>query len=110
MDFRKIFFSLTIAVVVMIAVSFLWEQVFILSFVLLTLAYLKHKCFPIKKELICFIVCGMLGSLGESIIILSSAWSYTKSQFINIPLWLPLLWGIAGTTGIVLYSGLSKSK
>lgn len=110
MDFRKIFFSLTSAVAVMIAVFFLWEQVFILSFVLLTLAYLKHRFFPIKQELMCFIVCGMLGSLGESVIILSGAWSYTNPQFINIPLWLPLLWGIAGTTGIVLYSGLSEPK
>lgn len=57
-----------------------------------------------------FIVCGLLGSIGESIIIVSGAWSYTDPQLINIPIWLPFLWGIAGTTGIFLYSGIKGVK
>lgn len=110
MNFRKIAFSLAVYFVAVLAVCKLWQQVCPLSLILLVLVLLKHKVFPAKRELLFFTLTGLLGSTGEVIGISGGAWSYTKPQLFNIPLWLPLLWGLAGMVGVTFYEGLTTNS
>ena len=108
MNFRKITFSLIIWSVAIATVFALWKSIFLLSSALVVLALLKHKVYPLKRELVWFIIIGILGSSAESIVIFSGAWSYAQAQLINVPIWLPLLWGLAGTIGVTLYQGINE--
>ena len=92
-----------------LVVFFFWKQSLLLSILLISLAFSRHKIYPLKKELLWFILIGAIGSIGESIVILRGAWSYGQAHLINIPYWLPLLWGLAGTTALTLYQGITDS-
>ncbi len=62
----------------------------------------------VKKELIGYIIASIIGSAGESFAILNNAWHYTNPEILNIPAWLPFLWGLVGITGITFYKGLTE--
>ena len=108
MNFRKISIALIIWTTAIATVSFLWQKSLFLSISLIILALLKHQLSPLKKEFIWFILIGFLGSSAESVVIFSGAWSYAQPQLINVPIWLPLLWGLAGTIGVTLYQGINE--
>ncbi len=103
----KITVTLTIMIAAAISIASLWAHPLILAFALTALAGLKHKIFPIKHELFWFVFVGILGAFAESLLILAGAWSYASVQVINIPVWLPAIWGLTGTSLIILYSGVS---
>lgn len=42
-----------------------------------------------------YILYGLAGVMAEAVAIAFGAWSHASAQFIGIPYWLPLLWGIA---------------
>jgi hypothetical protein len=48
-----------------------------------------------RADVIAYGTAAVLGPLGEAFAVHYGAWAYTKSSFL-IPLWLPLLWGVAG--------------
>lgn len=75
--------------------SALWKHPVILtgSYVLISIVVLIK--WHTKADVISFTTAALLGPLGESIAIHYGAWTYSKS-ILNIPMWLPLLWGIAG--------------
>jgi hypothetical protein len=49
-----------------------------------------------RKHVPIFMYAALFGPISEAICIASGAWSYTNAQFLIIPLWLPLVWGMAG--------------
>ena len=107
MELRKTILSLLFVAAGIIAISVFWSKTVLLTIILIGLAVLKHKILPIKREFLWFLVTGILGAGGESIIIFASGvWHYTSPQLLNIPFWLPFLWGLAGTTGVSLYENL----
>jgi hypothetical protein len=48
-----------------------------------------------QADLLFYFAALSFGPLGEAISVWSGAWAYSRPSFL-IPLWLPLLWGIAG--------------
>ena len=88
-------------------VTFFWKGALFLSILLIGLAFIKHKILPIKKEFLWFIISGIIGTIGESLIMTSGPWIYTSTQIINFPLWLPFLWGLAGVIGISFYEAIT---
>ncbi len=107
MNTKKIIFSLGYIALGILAVSFLWRSAFLLSFVLVVMAFIRHRVFPIKREFLWLVFVGILGATGEGLIMLSGAWSYAEPQIFNMPLWLPFLWGLTGPTAVTLYQGLT---
>lgn len=107
MRILKVFAPLTIMLAAAVSIASLWNYPGALAVALALLAALKHKIFPIKYELGWFIFVGFLGAFAESIIIQAGAWSYASVQIANIPIWLPAIWGLTGTSLVVFYSGLS---
>lgn len=97
-----------ISFLALLAALLFWENQILCSLLLIILAGVKHKFSPIKRELVLFVLSGMIGSLMESAMIANGVWFYTQPFFFNLPLWLPFLWGLTGITGITFYKGLQK--
>lgn len=76
--------------------SALWKNPVILTSSYVFISFVVLIKWHTKADVIAFITAAVLGPLGESFAIRYGAWAYSKSIFI-IPMWLPLLWGIAGT-------------
>ena len=105
----KLLVSIGIVFVSVLLLLFLWKQSLMLSVLLLLLAFIKHKLYPIQKEFIWFMmVC--VGSAIVEIVFVNSihAWSYSGSHLLGVPIWMPLFWGLIGTTSIVIYDGIIK--
>jgi hypothetical protein len=107
MNTQKTLKSLLFVAFTAICVMFLWESS-ILVLVLIAIAFIKHRILPIKIELPFFIISGILGTVAESFVINKGAWSYAIIGWINFPLWLPFLWGLAGIVGVSLFQGLTE--
>lgn len=104
----KIFTTLVIMFLAMCAIIALWQVPLLLTFVLCLLAWLKRILFPIKLELLWFLVVGSMGAYAESLIIHASrAWAYTNPQYLAIPLWLPAIWGLLTTSLLTAYSAVT---
>jgi len=89
----------------------LWKQPVLLSVLLLLIAYGKHKLYPIKSELLWFVLICIGGGLVEILLVnFGHAWSYTQPQLYDIPIWMPIFWGLVGTTVIVMHEGLTKKR
>jgi Zn-dependent protease with chaperone function len=106
MDGKKVIISLLFLTISAALIMLFWEQPILLILGLIFVAYGKHLVLPIEKELTWFIIIGFLGAMFENIIIYSGAWYYPQVFFIHIPLWLPFVWGVAGTTGVSFYKGI----
>lgn len=107
---KNIKYSLVFIFLAIIVVTLFWENNIALSFALIVLSLVKSKLIPIKKEFLWFVISAVVGSLGESLIMFSGPWAYSYSDLINFPLWLPPLWGLAGTVGVSLYLGMTDEK
>lgn len=107
---NKVIFAFGVIVVGAVIIQTLWYQTMLVSLLLITLAFVKHKVHPIKKELLWYVISGATGALGESFIMTNGAWSYQAEHLINFPLWLPIAWALTGTTAITLYEGLTEAK
>jgi ubiquinone biosynthesis protein Coq4 len=48
-----------------------------------------------KHDIYFFITGAVVGSIGEIVCIHFGVWQYANSTFLGIPMWLPLVWGLA---------------
>lgn len=76
--------------------SALWKHPLILTGAYALVSLVVFYKWHTTADVVAFLTAAVLGPLGESIAIHYGAWTYSKSILI-IPIWLPLLWGIAGT-------------
>lgn len=108
---RKFIVSSSILIFSILAIFLLWKHAVFLSALLLLLAYIKHRLFPIKLEWAWFALICVGGAFVEVLLVnISNAWSYASTQLFNIPIWMPLFWGVVGTTVIVMYEGLVEKR
>lgn len=108
---RKIIVSVGILLLSLLGELLLWNYVILFSILLIILAFIKHKLYPIKKELLWYVLLSVDGAIVEIILVnFGHGWSYSNPDFLGIPIWIPLFWGIIGTTTIVLYDGLNARK
>lgn len=95
-----------LAVVSLLMVAFIWENNLILFVALFISALLMLLIERSKQEVKVFIYCSVLGAISECIAVMFGAWTYENPNLFNIPIWLPLLWGIASTYIIRVYKFL----
>jgi len=77
-------------------VCFFWQKPVVCFVGLLILSILYFVFLNRKNALMIFITIGLLGSISEAICVYFGAWSYTIPNIFGIPIWLPLVWGMAG--------------
>ncbi|VVB58725.1 Uncharacterised protein [Candidatus Anstonella stagnisolia] len=85
------------------AVSLLWWNVPVLTLVLLIIAGLLLYMRSGNQEIALFVFCGIAGAVSETIGIFFGAWTYALPTAFQIPLWLPVLWGIAAVFTLRTY-------
>lgn len=110
MNKKRLAYSLFFICFAIVLVFIFWKVEIVLSLAIVVLSYLKHKTIAVKKELLWFAVSGIVGTVGESVIMFSGPWSYSLVNVINFPIWLPFLWGLAGIVGISFYQGITSKK
>ena len=62
-----------------------------------------------KKDVIIYFIGFLLGPITEIFAIYFGAWEYSRPTFL-IPLWLPLLWGMATLSMMKLTEYFTKEK
>ncbi len=85
------------------SIWFLWEKVFLLTFVLLVLAVMELVVIGSKRLRLVYPIVIFGGVPTEIVAIYFGAWQYTKPSFLNVPLWLLPAWGNAGMISICIY-------
>ena len=84
-----------IAVSALTSVVLLWKFNLVLTLILILLAVAMLIMNKSKQEIKTFLVCALLGAMAEVVAITFGAWTYGNPNFVGIPIWLPILWGIA---------------
>ncbi len=75
--------------------SALWEHPVKLTGCFVLVSILTLLKWHNRADVVAYVAAAVLGPLGEAFAIHYGAWAYTKSSLL-VPLWLPLLWGVAG--------------
>jgi hypothetical protein len=73
----------------------LWSNQLILSGCFALISIFMLLKWNTRTDFLFYFAALILGPAGEAISVWSGAWTYSKPSFL-VPLWLPLLWGIAG--------------
>ena len=79
----------------LLSVCLFWENNLLLLILLLLIGILMLSINRSKTKLIVFLFCGFYGTIAEALAIYYGAWQYNNDSFLNVPFWLPVLWGIA---------------
>jgi len=108
---RKFIVSLVVILISLLGELLLWNQVLVFSLMLIVLAYIKHKIIPIKREFLWYLLLCLGGASIEVVLVnVGHGWSYIKPDVLGIPFWIPLFWGLMGTTVVVMYNGFIQQK
>jgi hypothetical protein len=75
--------------------SFLWAHPALLTGCYVLVSVLTLLKWHTRADVVAYAAAAVLGPLGEAVAVHYGAWTYTKPSLL-IPLWLPLLWGVAG--------------
>jgi hypothetical protein len=106
---RKILFPVGIIVISLLGELLLWNNIVLFSALLIALAYIKHLIFPIKREFLWYISVSVIGFIIEIILVnFGHGWTYVNPDLFGVPIWIPLFWGLVGTTIVVIYSWLQN--
>ena len=85
----------SVALLSLLAVTFLWRSPLLLAALLVMLGGV-HLSFVKNSAWKVYVFGIFFGGLSESFAILvGGAWTYQLPDFMGIPMWLPLLWGVA---------------
>lgn len=84
-----------VGVLTLLLVSLLWREEVLLFVLLILNAILMLYLVGFRKNLVIFLFCAVFGAIAEIIAIYFGAWHYSNPQILGIPIWLPVLWGIA---------------
>lgn len=87
-----------------------WSKPYLAFALLSVLVVLRLMIFKKKNNWLVFLLTGILGAISEIIAVNFGAWVYAKPGLINIPIWLPLVWGMAGLCFRDIYSFVLKIK
>ena len=101
--------TVLLALAALLSVSFLWRHNIALSGVLTVVAGLLLLSSTSKRVLLYMFMFGAFsGAAAEALAIHFGTWTYANPSFVGIPLWLPLLWGIATVVIVRVYLLIQK--
>ena len=92
---KKFVISTILALAILLATSFFWNQSLIVAVILIVLSILMFLVEPKGGNAILYFFGFIFGPVSEAIAIHFGAWNYTFPLIVGIPIWLPLVWGIA---------------
>lgn len=97
MNIKNILFNMIFAILTFLVVILLYKNIILTTILLSIIAAIGLIKWKSKLTLVIFIVIGLLGTFAEMYAIDRGVWSYQIFNFKNIPIWLFIVWGNAGT-------------
>ncbi len=76
-----------------ITIIFFWKNT-ILTTIMLLIIVICTFVYNSKKDKIYFIIVAIATTIVESITIMTGAWVYSTQNIIDVPIWIPLYWGL----------------
>ena len=109
---KKIIIAAIFIFLLNISTVLFWRQPFLLFCVFIVLAFIKHLLSPIKRELLYFVLAGILGTGSECLVMYigGNPWNYNNTTILNFPIYALSLWGFAAISFLTLAQGLSEKK
>jgi hypothetical protein len=95
-DIKKFVISTILALAILLATSFFWNQPLIATGVLIVLSVLMFLVEPKGSNAILYFFGFIFGPVSEAIAVHFGTWNYTLPLVVGIPMWLPLVWGDCG--------------
>ncbi|MBU0760641.1 MAG: hypothetical protein KJ600_04620 [Nanoarchaeota archaeon] len=95
-EWKNIIFNALFAVLTMLFAVLFYENIFLTTAVIGVVSLVGLIKWKSKLTLVIFIFSALLGTIGEMIATNYGVWEYSFANFVNIPLWLFLVWGNAG--------------
>ena len=89
-------FTCILSAIILLSVAFLWHVPLLLTLILLVESGIMILLYMDRSDIYLFVACGLCGAMAESIAVFFGAWDYSRIDIIGIPIWLPILWGVAG--------------
>lgn len=104
---NKIAGAIIFAFIAIAITSYFWQNQILTVILLVMLAVLKQKVYPIRKPMVWYMTTFIIGPAAEGLIMYlgSNPWIYVQHTLFNFPFWLPFLWGMAGLIAVTLVEG-----
>ena len=96
-EWKNILFNTVFAVLTLFFVIVFNKNIILTTILLSIIAIIALYIWKSKITLIIFIIGAVSGTLAEMIAINYNVWSYSFTNFINIPIWLFVVWGNASS-------------
>ena len=93
---RAFVYSMLLAFLSLFSVAALWKAPAALAAALAAVSAIMLLVWRSREDVYLYIIVGISGALAELAAVGSGVWQYAMPDVRGIPLWLPLLWGIAG--------------
>ena len=90
---QDLFYELLLFLITVFIVALSWKNNILCLVLLLVLWAIQVFFWPKKNDLSYFLIAFILGPIAEIIAIKFGAWQYSNTNFLGIPIWLPVLWG-----------------
>ena len=94
-EWRNVIFNLIFGVLTLLIIIIFYKNILLTTILVGFLAIFGLIKWRSKITLYIFIFGALFGSLTEMIAISQGIWGYTFTNFLNIPLWLIIVWGNA---------------
>lgn len=87
--------SLLVYPVGILCLATLYRQSLLLAAVLVGLAVIVVLIAPREGDVVVLLGGAVLGPIAEIVAVRFGAWSYHTPDFLGVPIWLPIAWGLA---------------
>ncbi len=88
-----------------------WKQPLVVSVLLVALMFAKHVLSPLRQEFVWWIGIVFISAIIEALLVnFAGAWSYALRAPLNVPVYMPLLWGLVGTSLLTIFEHSPQSK
>ncbi len=87
---------------------YLWGNNIILTFLLLVISGVILVKFSTKEEKVLYLVCFVLGPIFDLTLVPRGVWNYGNPTLFNVPLWLPVAYGLGTVMIVKIGNSISK--
>ncbi|MCI0694062.1 DUF2878 family protein [candidate division KSB1 bacterium] len=91
---KELILELSIYALCVTLAGLLWQKPPILSLCYIVISIFMLNKWHARDDLFFYFVAFVLGPAGEMVAVYFGAWEYAKPLYL-IPIWLPILWGMA---------------
>ncbi len=93
---KKVIFNLIFALATFFSVKIFYKNILLTTTLLIVIAIIGLIKWESLRTLKIFFLAGVFGTLAEIVAIKNGIWNYEITSFLDIPLWLFMVWGNAG--------------